>query len=67
MEFLKLEDLTVEQKIGMVLCARRFREDDVEFILELVKNVPSVPFRLPPGDPKSLKRSRTPQIIPFSS
>ena len=35
--FLKLEELTVEQKIGMVLCARRFREDDLEFILELVK------------------------------
>lgn len=35
--FLKLEELTIEQKIGMVLCARRFREDDLEFILELVK------------------------------
>lgn len=35
--FLKLEELTLEQKIGMVLCARRFRDQDVDFILELVK------------------------------
>ena len=28
MGFLKQEDLSIEQKIGMVLCARRFREDD---------------------------------------
>ncbi len=28
MEFLKQEDLSIEQKIGMVLCARRFREND---------------------------------------
>ncbi len=35
--FLKLEDLTVEQKIGMVLCGRRFGDDDIEFMLELVK------------------------------
>lgn len=34
---LKLEELTLEQKIGMVICARRFQEDDVEFIIELIK------------------------------
>jgi|GEM_PF-3178355 len=28
MGFLKQEDLSIEQKIGMVLCARRFREND---------------------------------------
>ena len=38
MNFLKIEDLSIEQKIGMVLCARRFWEEDMEFILELVKN-----------------------------
>ena len=38
MEFLKLEEMTVEQKIGMVMCARRFwNEGDTDFILELVK------------------------------
>lgn len=36
--FLKLEEMTVEQKLGMVLCARRFQEDDVDYIIERVKN-----------------------------
>ncbi len=31
------EEMTLEQKIGMVLCLRRFQEDDLEFIGELVK------------------------------
>ena len=35
---LKLEELSIEQKIGMVLCARRFEEDDVDFIIQLIKN-----------------------------
>lgn len=35
--FLKFEDLTLEQKIGMVLCARRCRDEDIDFILKLVK------------------------------
>ena len=29
MEFLKQKDFSIEQKIGMVLCARRFRENDM--------------------------------------
>ena len=33
-----VNSMTLEQKIGMVLCARRFREDDIEFIKELIKN-----------------------------
>ena len=38
MEFLKLEEMTVEQKVGMVMCARRFwNDDDKNFILKLVK------------------------------
>lgn len=35
---LKIEDMTVEQKIGMVFCARKFGEEDIEFIIELIKN-----------------------------
>ena len=38
MEFLKLEEMTAEQKVGMVMCARRFwNDDDKNFILKLVK------------------------------
>ena len=35
---LKLEELSLEQKLGMVLCARRFQENDVDYIIERVKN-----------------------------
>lgn len=34
---LQLENMTTEQKLGMVLCVRRFWDEDMEFILELVK------------------------------
>lgn len=34
---LKLEEMTLEQKLGMVLCARRMEEDDIEFIKELIE------------------------------
>lgn len=34
---LNLESMTLEQKLGMVLCARRFREDDISFIKELIR------------------------------
>ena len=56
MEFLKLEDLSIEQKIGMVLCARRFREDDIEFILELVKNRALGSFQAPTWGPEIIKK-----------
>ncbi len=32
-----IENMTPEQKLGMVFCARRFQEEDVEFILELIR------------------------------
>ena len=36
---LTLEQMTPEQKLGRILCCRRFREqDDIDFTLELVKN-----------------------------
>ena len=38
MRFLKLEELSVEQKIGMVLCGRRWREEDIEF-MDLSKQI----------------------------
>lgn len=34
---LKLEEMTLAQKTDMLLCARSFGEEDMEFILELVK------------------------------
>lgn len=38
-KMLTIEQMTPEQKIGRVMCARRFREqEDIDFTLELVKN-----------------------------
>ena len=35
---LKIEEMTLEQKLGMLFCARRFTvEEDIEFTLELIK------------------------------
>ena len=34
---LKLEELSVRQKLGMVFCARRFEEEDIEFIIKMIK------------------------------
>ncbi len=39
MKPLKLEELSVEQKIGMVYCARGFKQEgNLEFVLELIRN-----------------------------
>ena len=39
MNYLKVEDLTLEQKLGMLLCARRWDEqEDIDFTFELLKN-----------------------------
>ena len=38
---LRIEDMTPEQKLGMVFCARKFGtadDDDIEFTIELIKN-----------------------------
>ena len=50
MKNLRIEDLSVDQKLGMLICARSFRdEDDLEFTLEMIRNhglgCVQVPFR----------------------
>lgn len=52
---MKVEEMTIEQKIGMVLCARRFQEADVEFILELVKKRALGSMQPPAGRPELVK------------
>ncbi|MBR5307220.1 MAG: hypothetical protein IKU43_00495 [Clostridia bacterium] len=53
---LKLEEMTIEQKIGMVFCARRFREEDVEFIIELLKKRALGCVQLPVTAPDIIKK-----------
>ena len=50
MQNLRIEDLSIDQKLGMVICARSFRDDDdLEFTLEMIRNhglgCIQVPFR----------------------
>ena len=53
---LKLQDMTTEQKIGMVFCARRFQECDVDFIIELIKKRALGCVQLPVTAPDIIKR-----------
>ncbi len=34
---LNIENMTIEQKLSLLLCVRRFQEDDMEFIMKMVK------------------------------
>jgi len=65
---LKLDDLSVEQKIGMIFCARSFKHDgDLEFVLELVRNhalgCASVPFTRPDVTEKILEAADYPILM----
>ena len=52
----KLSEMTLEQKLGMVFCARRFREEDMEFILELIEKRALGCVQLPFSSPEIIKR-----------
>ena len=46
MNYLKVEDLTLEKKLGMLLCARRWDEqEDIDLRLNLLKIVLWAVFR----------------------
>jgi len=53
---LRLEEMTTEQKLGMVFCARRFEEEDMEFITELLKKRALGCMQLPYMKPDIIKR-----------
>ena len=36
--FLKIEDMTTRQKLGMVFCARNLEGENLDYILEMIKN-----------------------------
>lgn len=70
MKNLKLEDLSVEQKLGMVMCARSFSytdETDVEFILNMIRNhglgCVQVPYKKPELVKKILEAADYPIIM----
>ncbi len=53
---LKLSEMTIEQKLGMVFCARRFSEEDVDFIIELLKKRALGCIQLPVTAPHIIKK-----------
>lgn len=58
MHHLKLEELTLEQKLGMTYCARPFKDADLEFTLELIKKRLIGSVQVPPSKPHYMKRIR---------
>lgn len=58
MKHLKLEELSIEQKLGMVYCARPQNEEDLDFVIELVKKRALGCVQLPPTKPDFVTRVR---------
>jgi len=53
---LKLEELTTEQKLGMLYCARPFNETELESAIELIKKHALGSIQLPPLKPHFMQR-----------
>ena len=53
---LDIKNMTAEQKLGMVFCARRFRDEDVDFIIELIKKRALGCVQLPVTAPHIIKK-----------
>lgn len=53
---LTIEHMTTEQKLGMLFCARRFKEEDIQYIIELVKKRALGCIQLPAGHPNICER-----------
>ena len=57
MQNLKIEDLSTEQKVGMLLCARSFSsEDDIAFTVELIRNHALGCVQVPWAKPEIMQR-----------
>jgi len=56
MHHLKLEELTLEQKLGMTYCARPFKESDIDFTIDLIKKRMIGSVQVPPTKPHLMKR-----------
>ena len=55
MRFLKLEELTTEQKLGMTYCARPNTPEDWEFVFELIEKRALGCVQVPPTRPERVK------------
>lgn len=63
----KLEEMTLEQKLGFVFCVRRFREEDIEFVIKMIKKRAigciQLPERYPEICDRILKEADYPILI----
>ena len=50
------EELTLEQKLGMLYCARPFRDHDLEFTLKLIKKRALGSVQVPPTKPHYMQK-----------
>lgn len=55
---LKREDLSVEQKLGMLYCARPINDNDLEYTIKLIKKRALGSVQVPPQKPHYMKRIR---------
>ena len=68
MKNLKLEELTLEQKIGMLLCARNFykvNEEDLEFTLGLIRNHALGSIQVPYDKPEIMEKVKAAADYPI--
>ena len=52
---LRIEEMTTEQKLGMLFCARRFKREDIDFIIEMIKKRALGCVQLPANAPDICK------------
>lgn len=55
---LKLEELSLEQKLGMLYCARPLNDDDLEYTVKLIKKRALGSVQVPPKKPHFMKKIR---------
>lgn len=55
---LKLEELSLEQKLGMLYCARPKSDEDLEYTLKLIKKRALGSVQVPPKKPHYMKKIR---------
>lgn len=53
---LKPEEMTLEQKLGMLYCARPFKDHDLEFTLKLIKKRALGSVQVPPTKPHYMQK-----------
>ena len=62
---LNIDNMTTEQKLSMLLCIRSFNENDMEFVLEMVKKRAISCIQANPRKPEQWKKLLRRQTIRY--